>query len=314
MKSTLKRELEILDSNESTRGKGRIDEFTSFAPSENLQEEYKALISNNRLVDLGMLNDIMSYKVLCTECGSSDVSFRDKFTIGCANVMQIHCISCERKDEAALVRDYRNSGDWKSQDNLNSKNSTLLYPRRTEGRFRSEAPLGSIKKRFIDYDVNVQALLSAYFLGVSGDAIGLVLASLDMPNIDQWRHQYYRNSEEMALRLQEISISDMNECLNEELILTMREMLTAEGKSREQIGNLIDSFFKNVKDNKLTNKYVGLDVSYDMGWQKRSSGRRYDSTSGHSFLIGLRSQKIIGFIVYSKKCKLCDRTGIGPVR
>ena len=41
-------------------------------------------------------------------------------------------------------------------------------------------------------------------------------------------------------------------------------------------------------------------VTYDMGWQKISSGRRYSSSSGHElFIIGI-SKGIIGMIFYSK--------------
>ena len=39
-----------------------------------------------------------------------------------------------------------------------------------------------------------------------------------------------------------------------------------------------------------------------MGWQRRSSGRRYDSSSGYAFIIGGRSKGIIGMILYSKAC------------
>ena len=45
---------------------------------------------------------------------------------------------------------------------------------------------------------------------------------------------------------------------------------------------------------------LGLAVSYDMGWQKRSTGRRFDSMSGHGFIIGCRSGKIIGLDVKGK--------------
>ena len=45
---------------------------------------------------------------------------------------------------------------------------------------------------------------------------------------------------------------------------------------------------------------LGLTVSYDMGWQKRSTGGRYDSMSGHGFIIGCRSKKIIGVDVRGK--------------
>ena len=34
---------------------------------------------------------------------------------------------------------------------------------------------------------------------------------------------------------------------------------------------------------------VKLTVAYDMGWKKRSSGRRDVSSSGHAFIIGWRS-------------------------
>ena len=49
-----------------------------------------------------------------------------------------------------------------------------------------------------------------------------------------------------------------------------------------------------------------------MGWQKRSSGRRYASSSGHAFIIGARSKGIIGMVLYSKACQKCapaDKSG-----
>ena len=43
-----------------------------------------------------------------------------------------------------------------------------------------------------------------------------------------------------------------------------------------------------------------------MGWQKRSSGRRYDSSIRHAFIIGGRSKGIIVMVLYSKACRKCD--------
>ena len=50
-----------------------------------------------------------------------------------------------------------------------------------------------------------------------------------------------------------------------------------------------------------------------MGWQKRSTGKIYDSLSGHAFTIGATTGKVIGFMVKSKscsKCKTANRLGI----
>ena len=46
-------------------------------------------------------------------------------------------------------------------------------------------------------------------------------------------------------------------------------------------------------------------VKYDMGWQKRGSGRCYDSLSGVGTMIGNQSGKIIAFDVRSKDCRKC---------
>ena len=43
-----------------------------------------------------------------------------------------------------------------------------------------------------------------------------------------------------------------------------------------------------------------------MGWQKRSYGRRYESSSGHDFIIGGRSKGIMETVLYSKACSKYD--------
>ena len=53
-------------------------------------------------------------------------------------------------------------------------------------------------------------------------------------------------------------------------------------------------------------KKVKLIITYDMVWHKRSSGRRYDSSNGHAFIIDGIRKGIIGMILYSKACRKCD--------
>ena len=42
-----------------------------------------------------------------------------------------------------------------------------------------------------------------------------------------------------------------------------------------------------------------------MGWNKRSSGNKYDSISGHGFVLGGNSKKIINYRCMSKCCRIC---------
>ena len=51
---------------------------------------------------------------------------------------------------------------------------------------------------------------------------------------------------------------------------------------------------------------IKICVSYDMGWQKRSSGKQYNSLSGHAFMIGCRTKKVVGLILKSKACAVCN--------
>ena len=58
------------------------------------------------------------------------------------------------------------------------------------------------------------------------------------------------------------------------------------------------------------NNKVKLTVTYYMGWQRRSSGNRYDSYSGHAFIIGGRSKGIIGMVLNYKSLRKFDASKI----
>ena len=58
--------------------------------------------------------------------------------------------------------------------------------------------------------------------------------------------------------------------------------------------------------NELPAQANGLTVCYDMGWNKRSSGNRYDSISGHGIAFGAQSKKILAYRSVSKVCSFCS--------
>jgi hypothetical protein len=49
-----------------------------------------------------------------------------------------------------------------------------------------------------------------------------------------------------------------------------------------------------------------LAVKYDMGWQKRGSGRCYDSKSGAGTMFGNKSGKVLTYDIRSKDCRKCS--------
>ena len=50
---------------------------------------------------------------------------------------------------------------------------------------------------------------------------------------------------------------------------------------------------------------IGISITYDMGWQKRATGRIYDSLSGHGFFIGWLAKNIEQYSIMKKKCSTC---------
>ena len=61
-----------------------------------------------------------------------------------------------------------------------------------------------------------------------------------------------------------------------------------------------------LSDKYKNNSKVKLTVTNEMGWQKRSSSRRYESSRGHAFVIWARIKGIIGMVLYSNTCQKYD--------
>ncbi|VDI03770.1 Hypothetical predicted protein [Mytilus galloprovincialis] len=51
-------------------------------------------------------------------------------------------------------------------------------------------------------------------------------------------------------------------------------------------------------------------VSVDAAWQRRGSGRSYDSLTGHCSMIGSKTGKVINYKWRSKACRICQRAEI----
>ena len=69
----------------------------------------------------------------------------------------------------------------------------------------------------------------------------------------------------------------------------------------------MDAFLSDVNvKNKNHTIGVVLTVSFDMGWQRKSMDHIYNSRSGHPFLIGMETKKVVSMVIYCKDCKKCN--------
>jgi len=141
------------------------------------------------------------------------------------------------------------------------------------------------------FAINCTFVLGVQQFGGGASESDIIITYLNLPHA----HGFHRHSFqkiEAALRPTIKSVCDeaVAKGLDEEVKLTLNNNVR----------------FQMWKRGELTSKDVKLTVGYDMGWNKRSSGHKYDSTSGHGFLVGGLTKKIVGFKVMSKHCNECN--------
>ena len=125
--------------------------------------------------------------------------------------------------------------------------------------------------------------------GTEAERIILFLILPHVPSVVA--HSFHRIETNLGELTHEISQSEINTALEEEIT----SQLNIEGRIDD-----LDAWKK-----KTIRPLVN--VSYDMGWQKRSSGHRYDSMSGHGLIIGEHTQKVLGYTVKIKDCRTCNK-------
>ena len=110
-------------------------------------------------------------------------------------------------------------------------------------------------------------------MGTFASGIGVanmttLLSFLDITNTRSLNQRFFRIIEQtIGTNLGNEAIKTMEKELDEEVKLTL--------KNKIEYGNY-----------KKKELQVPITVQFDMGWSKRSSGNRYDSLSGHAFMIG----------------------------
>ena len=139
------------------------------------------------------------------------------------------------------------------------------------------------------YDTNLRLVLGTLASGLGPSDICTLLAFMGLPNVNSFSRKQFRQIESLiGKHLRQIGDDSMTEALEKEVRMTQayKDMPTIHWKSSQD--------------------KIGLTVAYDMGWTKRSSGNRYDSLSGHAFMVGVHSQKIIRAQVTGKMCSVCS--------
>ncbi|XP_052212333.1 uncharacterized protein LOC127831382 isoform X2 [Dreissena polymorpha] len=124
------------------------------------------------------------------------------------------------------------------------------------------------------YDMNTKLALAMVHAGVGVRQINSILSTLNIPAVNHT--MLIRRQNEAGQAVEEVAKSSADTFLREEVHL-----------------------------NEMPNNEI--DVSVDAGWQKRGSGRAYDSLSGHCSMVSTKTGKVLAYAVRSKTCRVCSQ-------
>ena len=146
----------------------------------------------------------------------------------------------------------------------------------------------------IDRDENKIAIMLPFVTGVGPGEMETILNMFSLPNSKHYERTIFRWQPSTCDAIIEISDREMQYAMEEEIRATI-------------IADKGEAYFESWINKPLGERdKVGLVVSYDMGWQKRASGNSYSSKSGHAFVVGMQTKRIIDCVVFSTNCKKCE--------
>jgi rubredoxin len=170
----------------------------------------------------------------------------------------------------------------------------------------AKADIGAVDKieceRSNDFAINILYVLGFISSGNGGVEASRLLGLLGLlnkttietkssPTIEEW----------ISPKLQELT----RQILLENLVEEVRLFFHDSPKYHVTNFEVWERCFKDESVVVPQSKYARISVSFDMGWQQRSSGNRYASLSGDALLVGGRTRKLTAMVIESKLCNFC---------
>ena len=246
---------------------------------------------------------------ICRACSSCPLRLEEVTTCAFTSVLELVCDKCSQKEKAEyqhlkylerkletqtgnkreiLKQQYYRRNKYKKMINLSKERR--IEPLTIDNFLRNDR-----RDTVLNYELNVRAIMASFYCGTGGNDIAKAASFLGVPGGKSWERSFSRHSPQVSSIIGEVTTKLIDTALIDEIKATLVEKLKGSDHDREKV---ITAFLNNDEQNipGLVKK-LELTVSYDMGWQKRSTGKVYDSISGHGFMIGCRTGNVIGFRV-----------------
>jgi len=281
-------------------------------PDEPDVAQRKKPVNGNRVVWYPSLVSVLQAIGKCERCIDNDMEL---FLLFCDGKIKETLVEAEKKRNkmeylhgVMNVREWHK--EWKMQREENNNRSILTVEDTTYGLAtnitikceRCKESVASIEASKIKqnqrsnsdlchYNVNHLFSLALQLIGCGGEHGSIIAAFLTLPEPVKWKRQF-----------------NVLENFTYDAIQNVKN-LSEEEAAQEEVQETV-----NDEDSPIEQTFLEQDLplhriraSYDMGWQVRSSGGRYGSSTGHGLLVGAITKKVLDSVVYNKKCGKCTK-------
>jgi hypothetical protein len=153
------------------------------------------------------------------------------------------------------------------------------------------------RERNTDSAVNILYVLGLISVGDGCSEAGRLLGLLGLSNHTTMEGRSFTAIEErISPYIEELT----NEILHENLVAEVRATVSDPNDFYLWQQGLLGTVALS------SSRYPKIMVSYDMAWQQRNSGNRYNSASGHALFVGGKTRQCLSLVIKSKVCNLCS--------
>ena len=121
------------------------------------------------------------------------------------------------------------------------------------------------RKDAMQYDLNIRAMLAAYYCGTGGFNVGLFANFFGFPGGRSWERTWHRQSGQVHTLMLDLINLIIKEALSKEIVATIKDRLEDKytiDETEQAINHFLDGNYSQLPDELLT---IGIAVSFDMG-------------------------------------------------
>ncbi|XP_043281560.1 uncharacterized protein [Venturia canescens] len=148
---------------------------------------------------------------------------------------------------------------------------------------------GHKQDNYTHFDINVKNSLAMIDAGVGISQLNSIFSALNIPIVSGTLVK--RNERHVGKALEKLARETCREAVKLERELTQTTTLSSDQQPSYQSEQDV----------------VPLKVSFDTGWQKKGSGRSYNSLTGHGIAVGSKSGKVLAYGTKNKRCIRCEK-------